>query len=148
MKKLIALIVVVVLSVSSVMAGDIKNDAYYKDFIKFLKVSGALENQKVMLKSMFDQYRKMPNAKPEVFNNMEDMMNNELDALNKTLFPVYKKYLSHEDLKAIIKFYESPAGKKMVKSQPLIIKESFQIGVKWGQGVAKRVMEKMNKQSK
>jgi hypothetical protein len=48
-------------------------------------------------------------------------------------------------LKEIIKFYESPVGKKLVKSQPLIMKESFQIGIKWGQGVAKRVMGKIKK---
>ena len=60
-----------------------------------------------------------------------------------TLF--IKKHLSHKDLKEIIKFYESPVGKKLVKSQPLIMKESFQIGTKWGQGVAKRVMEKIKK---
>jgi len=145
MKRAIVLVVVIALSVSTVMAKDVKDEAYYKDFVKFLKVSGATETQKVMLKSMFDQFKKMPNAKLEVFDNMEKMMNDELAELNKELYPVYKKYLSHEDLKEIIKFYESPVGKKMVKAQPLIVKESFQIGVKWGQGVAKRVMGKMKK---
>lgn len=91
MKKVIVLIVAIVLSVSTSMAKDGKNEGYYKDFIKFLKVSGTIDTQKVMLKNMFDQF------------------------------------------------------KKMVKSQPLIVKESFQIGSKWGKSVAKRVFEKMKK---
>lgn len=145
MKKVIVLVAVIALSVSTVIARDVKDESYYKDFIKLLKVSGTTKTQKLMLKSMFEQFKKMPNAKPEIFKNMEKMMHDELAQLNDKLFPVYKKYFSHEDLKEIIKFYESPIGKKMVKSQPLIVKESFQIGSEWGRSVAKRVMEKMKK---
>ena len=141
MKKVIVLAMVIALSVSSVMAGD--DESYYKDFVKFLEVSGAVANQKVMLQNMTEQFKKMPNANQNALEDMEKIMNKEIAELNKQLFPIYKKYLTHDDLKEIIKFYESPIGKKMVKSQPMITKEAFQIGVKWGQGVAKRVLEKM-----
>ena len=91
MKKVIVLVVVITLSISTVMAKYIKDEAYYKDFIKFLKVSGSTETQKVMLKSMFEQFKKRPNAKQKIFDNMENMMKDELTEFNKNLYPVYKK---------------------------------------------------------
>jgi len=143
MKKIIVLITVMALSLVTVTAQDSDDQAYYKDFVKFLKVSGATRNQKVMLKNMFGQFKKMQNIKPKIIDNMEKIMSDEISELNKQLFPIYKKYLSHQDLKEIIKFYESPIGKKLLKSQPMIMKESFQLGVKWGQNVAQRVMKEM-----
>jgi hypothetical protein len=38
-----------------------------------IALSASTATQKVMLKSMFDQFKKMPNAKPEVFDDMEKM---------------------------------------------------------------------------
>ena len=71
---------------------------------------------------------------------MEDLMSRELEALNKKLFPIYKKYISHEDMKMMIQFFQSPAGKRMVEYQPKIVQESMQIGMSWGQDVARRVL--------
>ena len=141
MKKTILFIALIILAFSPCMAKKPANGSYHKDFVKFLEVSGATGTQKVMLKGMFEQFKKMPNINPEIFKNMEKIMLRELDLLNQKLLPVYKKHLSQKDLKEIIKFYESPVGKRMVKSQPLIVKESMQIGNTWGQNVVKRIME-------
>ena len=151
MKKIAVLMITfMILFTSSTLADDItkkpistkEDSSYYNDFVKFLELSGSKENQKVVLKNMFNQFKKMPNVKAEIFNDMEKMMNEELDSLNKSLFPIYKKYLSHSDLKEIIKFYASDTGKRLVGSQPQIIQESYILGSKWGQSVARRIMAK------
>lgn len=111
-----------------------------KDFIKFLQVSGAEKTQKVAVRNMFEQFKKSPQAKSGAFDKIEELMVKELSELNEQLFPIYKKHLSHDDLKTIIAFYKSKAGKRLVASQPAIIKESMQAGEKWGQDVAKRVL--------
>jgi len=143
MKK-IAIFVSMIVLLSTLNAEVIKSEdkAYYADFVKFLEVSGAKESQKTILKSMFNQFKSMPNVNPKAFDDMEKMMNDELEALNKSLFPVYKKYLTPADLKGIIAFYQSPAGKNLTKYQPMIIKDSFAIGSKWGRSVAERVLAK------
>lgn len=141
MRKSIVCITLIILAFSPCMAKAPPAGSYYKDFVKFLEVSGATGAQKVMLRGMFKQFKKMPNINPEVFKNMEKIMIKELNVLNRRLLPVYKKHLSQKDLKEIIKFYESPVGKRMVKSQPLIMDESMQIGAAWGQDVVKRLME-------
>jgi hypothetical protein len=114
---------------------------YYKDFVKFLQVTGSEAVQKTMIKQMFAQFKKAAPNKV-LFDDLEAAAVAELADLNKELFPIYKKHMSHEDLKTIIKFYETPAAQRMVKSQPAIVQESFQVGQAWGQKLAQRIMSK------
>ena len=56
--------------------------------------------------------------------------------------PIYQKHLTQEDIAALNKFYDSPAGKKMIKVQPLIMQESMAVGQAWGQKIAQEVINK------
>ena len=93
-----------------VTAEDFQNTEYYRDYLKFLKVSGAEASQKLMVQQMFDQIKKAAPGKISA-DRIEQQMVDELSLLNEQLFPVYKKHLTHQDLKAIIAFYETPIGK-------------------------------------
>ena len=141
MKKLITVLAIITISLSTGFSVPEPDQAYYKDFIKFLEVSGGIKSQKVMIKLMLEQFKKMPSMDPEKLAKMQERMTNELLELNKQLFPVYKKYLSHEDMKELIKFYESPAGKRFVEAQPFILKESFKIGSDWGRKLTKQLLK-------
>jgi hypothetical protein len=44
--------------------------------------------------------------------------------IEEVYFPIYDKYFSTEELADIVKFYETPAGKKMVELGPKILQES------------------------
>lgn len=44
------------------------------------------------------------------------------------LVPIYDKFLTSEEVKALIAFFESPAGKKFVAVQPLLIREGSAMG--------------------
>lgn len=48
------------------------------------------------------------------------------------LVPVYSRYLQIEDLKGLIKFYDSPLGKKYSKYTPFLTQQSMEVGQKWG----------------
>jgi len=49
-----------------------------------------------------------------------------LDDLLQDVVPVYQRHLSRSDVQAIINFYSSPAGKKILREQPAMIRESMQ----------------------
>lgn len=49
-----------------------------------------------------------------------------LDDLIRDVVPVYQRHLSRSDVKAIIAFYSSPAGRKILHEQPAMIRESMQ----------------------
>jgi len=59
------------------------------------------------------------------------------------LVPVYQKHLSESDLKNVIAFYQSPAGKKFAEQTPIITTESMQVGQQWGLKIAQQFMEKI-----
>jgi len=65
------------------------------------------------------------------------------DDLINLVVPIYAKHLSHDDVRALLTFYESPIGKKMIAVQPAVMAESMQVGQAWGQEIAMRVVSKM-----
>ena len=64
------------------------------------------------------------------------------DAITAFL-PLYAKYYSADDLRAINDFYETPAGQRLLKSMPQLMKESMAIGEKWGQEAGQRAVKRI-----
>ena len=70
----------------------------------------------------------------------------ELFADNKLMdhyIPIYTKHFTHDDLRAMIAFYETPVGKKTIEVTPNLIQESMQVGQRWVQEVMPGVEEKV-----
>jgi hypothetical protein len=42
------------------------------------------------------------------------------------MVPVYQRYYTHSDIQALLDFYKSPVGQKLVKERPLILVDSMQ----------------------
>jgi hypothetical protein len=88
-----------------------------------------------MLKSIHqmahDQYLKNKDKLPEDFEQrmtkqMDDMMKNmPLDEMMQATIPVYQKHLTKGDVYALIAFYNSPTGQKMLRDLPAILSESM-----------------------
>ena len=47
------------------------------------------------------------------------------------VIPIYDRYYSHNEIRALIKFYESPLGKKMASIRPAITKEGIIVAEQW-----------------
>lgn len=45
---------------------------------------------------------------------------------------IYMEEMTHEDIKAILKFYATPAGKKLLEKQPTLQQKGMQAGQAWG----------------
>ena len=59
---------------------------------------------------------------------------------------IYDQYLSAEDVKGIIKFYESPVGKKLTNVLPQMTRESIEAGEQYGIEAEKRALRKLKAQ--
>ncbi len=46
------------------------------------------------------------------------------ELVDNVYYPIYSKYFHASDIEAIIKFYESPIGKKFVSMSPILMQES------------------------
>jgi hypothetical protein len=108
---------------------------------KLMDISGAGEMGKMVMSQMMPVLKQsIPDASDEFWQDVTAEMN--FDQLLTSIIPVYQQHLSEDDIQAILQFYTTPAGKKLISSQPLIMQQSMQIGQQWGQSVFIKVMEK------
>ncbi|HYL32274.1 MAG TPA: DUF2059 domain-containing protein [Stellaceae bacterium] len=61
---------------------------------------------------------------------------------------IYERYYTTEDLSAIVAFYKSPAGQKVLKTLPNVMQESAAAGQAWGQAATPRVQARVEKKLK
>jgi uncharacterized protein len=60
-----------------------------------------------------------------------------------TLFlPVYQKYLSEEDAAKSLEFYETPAGRRMLRSMPLMMGDISSVAGQKGQEIGQAVVQR------
>lgn len=86
-------------------------------------------------------YKEIPNSFWDEFT--KEAMNTDFA---KMYSPVYDKYYTEEEIDALLKFYKSDIGKKMVAKSPEVMKESMDIGRVWGEGLAQKVIKKLEEE--
>lgn len=65
------------------------------------------------------------------------------EAVTRITVECYAKYMSLEDVRALAVFYETPAGRRIVKSNPQVIQESVTRSVELAQAVMPEVLREM-----
>jgi len=62
---------------------------------------------------------------------------------------LYARYFTVEEIEALIRFYETPAGRKTLQVMPSLLREATEIGAKWGEAfgalAARRVTARMRR---
>jgi len=59
----------------------------------------------------------------------------------ETVVPIYDKHLSSEDLRALLEYYKSPFGQRMLKVLPEVARDSQLAGYSLGQKAAEEAMD-------
>lgn len=141
-KRVLTFSLLVFLSLTSFSQED---KQYTKTLNKMFEVSGTEESYQVAIKQMFTIFKQQyPSLEVEIWTDLEkEFSKTSLNELTKMLVPVYSKYMTLEDLNELIKFYNTPTGKKYAKSTPLITQESMQVGKQWGMKIGQDFVEKM-----
>ncbi len=142
MKKILIAFLVLACTVAQAQT---KSKTYPATLKKFLQANGSIEAFQVAIGSMMNQFKGMYTSVPEdVWTEFEkEFSTTSLDDLVELLAPTYEKHLTEGDLNELIKFYESPAGKKLAKETPAITQESMTAGQTWGMKIAEKVQAKM-----
>jgi hypothetical protein len=99
-----------------------------------------------------DRYRQLhPNANPAQVQKAASDATERFQALSKAvpgdelldaMVPIYQKYFTHSDIKAINEFYESPTGQKMLREMNAMMVEAMQAA----QSVMKKHMPEIQAQ--
>ena len=123
-----------------------QDQAYAETLRKMFAVSGSEQSYHAVISQMVDMFKKQyPQVEAGYWDSFEkEFMATSLNDLVEMLIPVYYKYLTREDLEGMIKFYDTPIGKKYAQSTPLILQESMLVGQTWGMKVAEDFQRKMD----
>ncbi len=94
-------------------------------------MSGMIAQMKASMRQSFTA--KVPNATEKqlkVLDTVADEMGQQLstDELVAELIPIYQRAYSHDDINAIVGFYSSPAGKKLLDKTPQVMQEAIKVG--------------------
>ncbi len=68
------------------------------------------------------------------------------DSMSELLVPLYDKYFTHDEIKALIQFYESPLGRKLITTMPNLMQDSMRIGSEWGRRIMQKVLLEMEEE--
>jgi len=77
--------------------------------------------------------QRLPNPTPEQIEKVDGFADAVFqdfptDELVAAMVPIYQRHLTKSDLDAIVAFYDSPSGKKLLKEQPAMMSESMEAG--------------------
>ena len=112
------------------------------DIRKLLAITGSAQlGTQVMTQLMGTMKQSMPNVPDKFWSDFQKEV--RADELIDLIVPVYDKNLSQDDVRALIKFYETPTGKRFVAALPVITQQSMTVGQEWGRGIAQRVVDRL-----
>ena len=149
MKKNRFLLVLCTAFVLLLSSGAYAQDAdkeYRETLHKMLVISGGLSTAEAMVPQVIEMLkRNSPDISEAYLKALSDGMTEKLvNRMVEVCVPIYRKYLTLDDLKGIIAFYESPVGVKLGKCQPFISQESMQVGEQIGLEIAKDIQKAIN----
>lgn len=127
MKKYITTLSLAAMLASSLVAAQ----ATKADIMSLMEKTGSVSLSKQMVNQMFSMYSQQAKSKEakEALEKVKAKMNVE-DLIDR-LIPVYQKYYTSEDIKNLNKFYDTPTGKKLIKTMPDVARDSMNISQKW-----------------
>lgn len=109
---------------------------------RMIRVTG----MEAMLAQMVDQMMdSMKKNSPDVPAEWWDVAKTEMsvEEAMSAFIPLYAKYYTADDLRAINDFYETPVGQRLLRSLPQLMQEAMKVGERWGQEAAMRALNKI-----
>jgi hypothetical protein len=112
---------------------------------RLIALSGSAKQFDLVMEKMYVQYRMMmPEVPAEMWTIMQEELNGKaMNELLRSMIPVYANHYTDADIEAMIDFYESEAGRRMVAKMPAMAEDIAVISAKWGQQFSMRVMERI-----
>jgi hypothetical protein len=127
---------------SRVSAQDV-SDEYKSQLREMLTVSGSLEGARQVVPQLLALVKQQqPEISDEACRKVEETFNVKvIDRMVDLYAPIYIKYLTLDDLKQIVAFYQTPAGKKWGEATPSITLEGTKMGQQLGMELAGEIQQ-------
>lgn len=124
MKKLITGIALVcAMQFATAQSSDFKQDV-----MKFMQVSDMNSQQMIMLKDAVSKMGASEEKQKQIMAEIKET----LPKLNEKVAGELMKIYTHDEVKQLIEFYQSPLGKKLVEKQKKSLPIMTKLGEEWG----------------
>jgi len=133
MKKLILAVAVILVSQFGMA-----QDAFKADVLKVLKASGSGAQMELAKEEVMAS---IPEESRADFSKDFDA---SLPSLYDKMVKVYMETFTHDEVKQMLKFYDSPVGKKITEKAGELTKKNMAAGQEWGmelQGLMMKYMQ-------
>ena len=141
MKKLVFILFLAVGINAFGVFGQTKTD----DILRLLRISGTSSIADQMMEAMIPQFQQIVPGIPSVFwERFREKL--DIEALIYECVPAYNRNFTHDEIKQLIAFYESPIGKRLVEVTPLINQETMAIGQRWGEQLGLDIVNELIKE--
>ncbi len=146
MNKFIAIALAFVLSLTFSARADVPPEKR-KEIEKLLRLTGMEKLMGQMETQMIASLKAQMPQVPELFWTKFQQKMNTRELVEK-IIPIYDKYYSTEDIKAVNAFYETPAGQKLLSTLPQVMQEAIKVGQEWGEKVGRQAAEEAQQELK
>lgn len=144
----VAAVVSVILVCAAVAHGadqTAQTTAKQADIRRLMELTGAGKLGVQVMNQMMAAFKQSQTGVPDKFWN-DFMAEVDPDEIVEMAIPSYDKHLTHAEIKELIKFYESPVGKKLISVQPEIMQECMVAGQEWGRKLGEKVAKRLQEE--
>lgn len=112
-------------------------DAFKTDTKKYMDMSG----QMAIFESLTSEWEN--NVADDKKADFRKELTASLSLLKDKMAEMYMTEFTHNDIKELIKFYESPIGKKLSSKNEVLMEKGEQVGQEWAVGLQGIMMKYM-----
>lgn len=132
MKKILVTLVIVLVAQFATA-----QDAFKADVLKVLKASGSAAQMEIAKEQVMNN---IPESKRADFSKDFDA---SLPSLYDKMAKVYMEIYTHDDIKKMLEFYNSPVGKKIAEKASELTKKNMAASQEWGMELQGMMMKYM-----
>jgi len=112
------------------------------DVVRLLQMTGAAKSAVQAIDLMLPMIKQaMPGVPDEVWKQFRSEIH-EQDLIDLT-YPIWDKHFTHDEIRELIRFYQSPVGQKILRETPAIQQESLVAGQKWSNALVDRILARL-----
>jgi tetratricopeptide (TPR) repeat protein len=122
---------------------------------ELMSITGSTQVAEILGKAVFQRMANfVQKTNPEIDLRALKIMEEEVTSLmreetgekgsfQQLIFPIYNKYLTLDEIREMIRFYKTPAGKKMTSVLPKMMQELMQASQPWANSLVPRIQQRV-----
>jgi hypothetical protein len=122
-------------------------EAKKADIRKLLVITGAPELGRQMMEQTLPAMKAaMPQVSEQFWTDF--MAEADMKDFVELVVPIYERHFTHEEVRGLLQFYETPLGQKLIQTMPQILQESVGVGQLWGAALGAKIQLRLQLQDK